>query len=75
MMIDDGRIAISELRPVGGAAEPSGLLEGDIIEGIDGQPLGDHPLDVLNPYLETGKAIPFDIVRNGKSLRIVITPK
>jgi CubicO group peptidase (beta-lactamase class C family) len=75
MMIDDDRIMISEVRPGGGAAEPGGLLPGDIIDGIDGQPLGDDPLGIINPYLETGKAIPFDIERDGKSLRVVITPK
>ncbi|MFG0329046.1 MAG: serine hydrolase [Phycisphaerales bacterium] len=73
MKLRDGRVVVGEVGP-GTAAERDGLKAQDQLIGVDGEPLGDDPLAVLDPYLHEGRPIPFDVERNGKRIRIVVTP-
>lgn len=70
---DDGA-TLTQIAP-GSAAERDGLQIGDVITGIDGKPMGEDPMELLGPYLETGNPIPFDVMRDGNRTRIVVTPK
>ncbi len=71
---DGGRLSLAEVVQ-GSAAERDGLLQDDVIIGINGKPLGEDPLSAMVPYLQSGEAMPIDVERDGKRLRIVVTPK
>jgi S1-C subfamily serine protease len=58
----------------GSAAQRDGLKAGDTILEIGGKPVGDDPLRLLDPYLSTGKAIPFLLERGGSKVRITVKP-
>lgn len=69
----DGAATLTQIAP-GSAAERDGLRAGDVLTGIDGKPVGEDPMGSLLPYLMTGEAIPFDVERDGKRMRIVVKP-
>ena len=58
----------------GSAAEKDGLQAGDRIVSVGGKPIGDAPMDVLDPYLKNGTPIEFEVDREGKTLTIRVTP-
>lgn len=67
--------AITIVRVVkGSAAERDGLWPGDVLLSIGGKSLGDDPLAVLDPYLATGKPIPFEILRSGQRQSVTVQP-
>jgi CubicO group peptidase (beta-lactamase class C family) len=67
--------AITIVRVVkGSAAERDGLRPGDVLLSIEGKSFGEDPLQVLDPYLATGKPIPFEIERDGKQQSVTVKP-
>jgi len=66
-------LTISRVMPRS-AAERDGLKVGDVLLKAGGQSFGDDPLAVLDPYLESGKAVPFSIERDGKAMEITVKP-
>ncbi|MBI3408034.1 MAG: serine hydrolase [Planctomycetes bacterium] len=72
-VLDDGRVKILRVNP-GGAAERDGLRAGDMVLKIAGKQLGENPLSLLSPFLETGDAIVFEIERDGKRETVTVKP-
>jgi C-terminal processing protease CtpA/Prc len=70
---DDGRVKILEVLP-GGAAERAGLRAGDMLAKIAGKELGNDPLAVLSPALETGGAIDIEVERDGHLKTVTVKP-
>lgn len=58
----------------GSAAEKDGLKAGDRIVSVGGTPIGNAPMDVLDPYLKNGTPMEFKVERKGKILTIRVTP-
>ena len=58
----------------GGAAARDGLKTGDLLLTIGGRSVGDDPLELLDPYLETGEPILFGVQRDGKKLEVTVKP-
>jgi CubicO group peptidase (beta-lactamase class C family) len=58
----------------GGAASRDGLITGDTILTIGGKPIGDDPMALLDPYLQSGEAISFGIERSGKKMKVTVKP-
>lgn len=58
----------------GSAAKRDGLKKGDRLIGIGGQPFGDDPMALLDPYLSSGEAIPFEIEREGTPMKVTVKP-
>lgn len=66
-------VTVSRVMPQS-AAERDGLKVGDRLLQANGQPLGDDPLAVLEPYLTAGGKIEFAIERDGKPMTLTVTP-
>jgi CubicO group peptidase (beta-lactamase class C family) len=73
MDMQPGRVVIVGVMD-GSAAERDGLKAGDVILEIDGKPVHDDPLRLLDPFLETGKPIPFLLERNGTRVKATVQP-
>jgi hypothetical protein len=61
----------------GGPAERSGLQVGDVVTGIDGQPVSRYSLSEVRSSLKTapiGKALTIDYLRGGKAARAMLVP-
>jgi CubicO group peptidase (beta-lactamase class C family) len=58
----------------GSAAERDGLKAGDEIVAIGGEALGDDVMDALGPYLDSGQAIPFTVLRGGERIDLAVKP-
>lgn len=71
--VDDGRVKLAGVVPDGPAAR-AGLRPGDILLTAGGKPLGDEPRVVLNPLLQTGDPIAFEIERDGKKQTVTVKP-
>ncbi len=70
---EGGRVRIDGLVP-GGAAEKDGLKTGDVLLKAGGKPLGEEPMAVLAPLLQTGEPIEFEIERDGKKQTVTVKP-
>ena len=66
-------VTIARVVP-GSAADRDGLRAGDILLTAGGKPLVPDPLNVLDAYLRTGKAITFELERSGARQTVVVTP-
>ena len=73
MQINADAVMIDRITP-GSAAERDGLQNGDKIISAGGQPLGEEPMSILGPYLQSGKAIEFEIQRDGRTRKITVKP-
>jgi len=58
----------------GSAAERDGLQAGDKLTRANGNPFGDDPMAVLDPFLASGERIEFAIVRDGKKMTVAVKP-
>ncbi len=66
----DGQPAIVS----GGPADKAGLKSGDVIVGVNGQPIDDeHPLDAVLSQFAPGDSVTFDIVRGGAHQSVKLT--
>jgi C-terminal processing protease CtpA/Prc len=70
---EGGRVKIDGL-VAGGAAEKGGLKAGDVLLKAGGKPLGQEPMAVLAPLLQTGEPIEFEIERDGKKQTVTVKP-
>jgi CubicO group peptidase (beta-lactamase class C family) len=69
----EGRVVVVAVMP-GSAAERDGLREGDVLLTANGEAVRDPVQPVLAPFLRTGAAITFEIVRDGNQQRVTVTP-
>lgn len=67
----DGGVTIQRVMP-GSAAERDGLKEGDVLLAANGEKVGDPA--VLRPFLDSGRAIHFEIDRAGKRTSVSVQP-
>ena len=44
------------------------------LQAVSGKPVRDDPLQLLDPFLETGKPIPFLLERNGARVKATVQP-
>ncbi len=58
----------------GSAADKDGLEVGDRIVSVNGTPMVDDPLKVLDPFLKNGTPIEFEIIRDGNNKTVQVTP-
>ena len=56
------------------AAERDGLKAEGLIQKIGGKEVAGDPLAILKSYLESGDKIPFEVVRDGKTMMIDVKP-
>lgn len=73
LAIDDSGVRLDSVAD-GGPAAKAGLLAGDVVQAVNGIPLGDEPMQVLRPALATGKPLRLTVLRNGKPLDVEVTP-
>jgi S1-C subfamily serine protease len=58
----------------GGPAAEGGLQDGDIVVGMDGQPVdNEHPLDATLSQFAPGKTISVDVIRDGETITLQVT--
>jgi regulator of sigma E protease len=71
--LSDGPIGVLRVQP-GTPAEQSGLLEGDVIEAVDGHAF--HSVNTLLDYMQAGagKPLTLTVLRKGAALQLVATP-
>ncbi len=70
----EGTVVAGTVVP-GGASDRGGLRTGDKLLSVAGTPLGDDPIAVLLPYLQSGNPIVFLVRRNGEELEITVEPE
>jgi CubicO group peptidase (beta-lactamase class C family) len=58
----------------GSVAEKDGLRVGDRLISANGEKFGQDPMDVLDPFLQSGTPIEFEIVRDDQALTLRVTP-
>lgn len=75
MGIDASGLVLVEGVVPGGGAERDGLREGDLLLEANGQPLRPSPRAVLDPLMQTGEPIEFAIEREGKPMKVRVTPQ
>ena len=69
---DEG--VIVERVVAGSAAEKDGLQSGDVLVSANGLPMADEPMEVLGKFLKNGTPIEFEVIRDGKTQTIRVTP-
>jgi len=72
--MEGGRLFLSSVAE-GSAAWDAGLREGDVLVGIGGQAFGEDVLELLDPYLHSGKVIPLDVEQDGQRVRVMLKPR
>ncbi len=72
--MEDGRLVLSSVAEAS-AAWDAGLREGDVLLGIDGEAFGEDVMELLEPYLESGQAIPLDVEQGGQRGRVMVKPQ
>lgn len=70
----EGSVRVDGVNP-GSPAEAAGLEADDILHSINGKALGDEPLGVLSPLLQSDAPITFEVERKGVSKTIKVTPR
>ncbi len=73
MDINESGVHITEVIS-GSAAERDGIRAGDTLISAGGKSLASDPLAVLQPYLDSGRTIEFEIERDGERQRVKVTP-
>ena len=68
-----GRVTIVRVMK-GSAAERDGLQADDRILEIGGKPLREDPLQLLDPFLQSGEPVEFLLERNGSTVKVVVRP-
>jgi regulator of sigma E protease len=68
-MPDSSRPQVGAVLPAS-AAQDAGLLPGDLINQVDGEPVADFAELVRAVHRHPGETIVLDVVRNGQSMRI-----
>jgi CubicO group peptidase (beta-lactamase class C family) len=72
--VEEGKPVKVESVVKGGAAERAGLRPGDVLLKAAGKSLGDDPVVVLGPLLQSGDAIEFEIERDSKRQTVKVKP-
>jgi regulator of sigma E protease len=72
-VLDDQTVTIDRVLP-GSAAERDGLQAGDALVSANGAAINGDPMTVLQPLLEEGKPIVFEVRRGEDSLRVTVQP-
>lgn len=70
----EGGVSVEGVVP-DGPGEAAGLQAGDVVLALNGVPIGDDPLSVLRTWMMEGKKVEFEVVRGGKKMKLVVTPR
>ncbi|GAB5453814.1 MAG: M50 family metallopeptidase [Henriciella sp.] len=59
----------------GQPAAEAGMLEGDVIKSVDGQSIRQIADMIVITSMSSGRALPFEVQRGDKTLKLVVTPE